>query len=515
MTRVAPLFKRLSFSFWATVFVSVVCLTLVGLDVWRSLYARTEQLNEMERQGANLARAMAQQADDTIKAADIALIEMVERIETDGRGAAPLARLQRQMRAQVDNLPQLLGLFVYDRDGRWLANSLGLPVPAYNNADREYFTYHRTHPGRGAHVGRPVVSRATGKWIMPVSRRLNRPDGSFDGVVVAALDIDYFRRFYESFDLGRHGAVALLSNDGVLMLRQPFDATRVGGGMRDSELFRHYASLTGAARVGSASLHSFHDGALRLNSFRPLPHYPLFVTAALSREEMLARWRRDTFTRSVAVLLLAVFIGFFGRRLVAQIARRARAEAELREARDALESANRTLERQAMSDGLTGLANRRHFDVSLSNEFSRATRHQHRLAFIMIDVDYFKQYNDLYGHSAGDEVLRAVSRLIRALTPKRPGDLTARYGGEEIGILLPNTDLRGAQVVAERIRDAVEALRLPHEGSPFGRVTLSAGVAAMTPQRGVHLTGTLVEAADKALYAAKSAGRNRVTLAAP
>lgn len=502
---------RFSITFWATLFVSVVCLSLVGVDVWRSVHAREEQLREGERQGANLARAMAQQADDTIKAADIALADIVERIETDGQDAQVLARLQQQMQAQVGNLPQLVGLFVYDQSGRWIVNSRGVLSQAYNNADREYFIHHRNDAGRGPHVGRPVISRSTGKWIMPVSRRLNRPDGSFGGVVLATLDIDYFRRFYQSFDLGARGAVALLSNDGVLMLRQPFDSARVGGSMRDSALFRHYSRLSGPARVGSGMFDSFHDGQVRLNSFRPLEHYPLFVTAALSREEMLERWRRDTFTRLAAVVLLAAFIGFFGKRLVDQIKLRAHAEAELRQARDALESANRTLARQAMSDGLTGLANRRQFDVTLGNEFSRAMRQQGTLAFIMIDVDYFKQYNDVYGHSGGDEVLRAVSKLIRALTPKRPGDLTARYGGEEIGILLPNTDLEGAWAVAERIRQAVEQLQMPHTGSPFGWVTLSAGVATIAPQRGVHLAAMLVEAADKALYVAKSEGRNRVS----
>ncbi|NVM75127.1 diguanylate cyclase (GGDEF)-like protein [Duganella sp. SG902] len=507
------MFKRFSITFWATVFVSVVCLSLVVIDVWRSVNARSSQLQEMERLGTNVARAMAQQADDTIKAADTALADLVERIETDGQDARALARLQKQMAAQVANLPQLIGLFVYDEQGRWIVNSRGLLSQAYNNADREYFIHHRTHPERTPHVGEPVISRSTGKWIMPVSRRLNKPDGSFGGVVLATLDIEYFRRFYQSFDVGTRGALALVGNNGVLMLRKPFDAERVGSSMRDSELYRHYARMGGDLRAGSAFFQSFHDGETRLHNFRSLEHYPLFVTAGISREEMLERWRRDTFARSVGVAVLAALIGFFGKRLVGQIKLRGQAEAELRKARDALESANRTLERQAMQDGLTGLANRRQFDVTLGNEFSRATRHADTLAFIMIDVDYFKQYNDVYGHSAGDEVLRAVSKLIRALTPRRPGDLSARYGGEEIGILLPNTEINGAQAVAERIREAVEHLRLPHNGSPLGHVTLSAGVATISPQRGVHLASMLVEAADKALYVAKSEGRNRVSLA--
>ena len=504
--------KRHSITFWATVFVGAVCLTLIVVDVWRSVTARSVLLQDMERLGSNVARAMAQQADDTIKAADTALADIVERIEADGTGTPQLARLHRQMRAQVANLPQLVGLFVYDEQGRWLVNSRAAGGElAFNNADREYFIYHRNHPGRGPHVGEPVISRSSGKWIMPVSRRIDKPDGGFGGVALATLDIDYFRRFYQSFDVGARGAVGLVSNTGVLMLRQPFDADRVGTSLRDSALFQHYQGA--APRSGSAMLPSPVDGEIRFNSFRALEHYPLFVTAALSREEMLERWRRDTFMRSIGVVLLAALMGYFGKRLVDQIKLREQAETELRKARDALESVNRTLERQAMQDGLTGLANRRRFDVTLGNEFSRAMRHENTLAFIMIDVDYFKQYNDVYGHSAGDEVLRSVSKLIRALTPKRPGDLTARYGGEEIGILLPNTDLDGAHAVAERIRGAIEDLRMAHTGSAAGYVTISAGVATLSPKRGVHLPPMLVEAADKALYAAKSAGRNRVCLA--
>jgi diguanylate cyclase (GGDEF)-like protein len=507
------MFKRYSITFWATVFVSVVCLSLIVVDVWRSLNARSSQLHEMERLSANVARAMAQQADDTIKAADTALADIVERIETEGRGERQLDRIHKQMLAQVANLPQLVGLFVYDEQGTWLVNSRTMLAQTFNNADREYFIHHRSNTDRGPHVGNPVISRSSGKWIMPVSRRLNKADGSFGGVVLATLDLDYFRRFYQSFDVGARGAVALISNSGVLMLRQPFDGKRVGMDMRESQLFRHYSAGSGAARTGSATFASPNDGEMRLNSYRPLEHYPLFVTAALSREEMLERWRHDTFTRSIGVVLLAALLGFFGKRLVGQIKLRELAERELRQARDALESANRTLERQAMQDGLTGLANRRQFDVTLGNEFSRAMRHQDTLAFIMIDVDYFKQYNDVYGHSAGDEVLRAASKLIRALTPKRPGDLTARYGGEEIGILLPNTDIEGAYAVAERIRLAIEHLAMTHGGSPRGVVTISAGVATLSPKRGAHLASMLVEAADKALYAAKAGGRNMVCLA--
>ena len=499
--------KRYSITFWATVFVSVVCVSLVVIDGWRSWNARAEQLLEMERVTSNLAHSMAQQADDTIKAADTSLTDIVERLETEGVNPTSLARLHAVMMNQVENLPQLSGLFAYDETGKWLVNSRPEPLSNLNNGDREYFIYHRTHPYRGPHVGLPVRSRSTGRWIIPVSRRLNKPDGSFGGVALATIDIDYFRRFYQSFDIGERGAVALVTNGGVMLLRRPFDDKAVGRNVVNTPIFRSYAS---GGDTGSAFFRSTQDNELRLNSYRPLEHYPLFVTAALSKEEMLEHWRRDTFLHSLGVVLLAAMIALFGKRLIRQIELRVEAEAELVKARDALESVNRTLERQAMQDGLTGLANRRQFDVTLGNEFSRAMRHQDTLAFVMIDVDYFKQYNDRYGHSAGDDCLRAVSKTIRALTPKRPGDLTARYGGEEIGILLPNTDAGGAYAVAERIRAAVEELQIPHAGSRCGVVTVSAGVATIAPKRGEHQPMMVVEAADKALYAAKSAGRNRV-----
>ncbi|HAT32650.1 MAG TPA: diguanylate cyclase [Janthinobacterium sp.] len=501
--------RRPPITFWATAFVAVVCLSLIVVDGWRSWNARALQLREVERAGSNLARAMARQADDTFKAADIAVADLVERVEVDGVGPAALARLHRRMAAQVGELAQLNGLFVYAADGAWLANSGPAAAPGLNNADREYFEYHRVHAGRGAHIGVPVISRSSGKWVIPVSRRINGADGSFAGVALATVDSAYLKRFYQSFDIGEKGAVALATQNGILLLRRPFDDSLTGMNLLGSNLYR---AFVGAGPVGSGLLESPLDGEVRLNNYRSLERYPLFVTVALSQDEMLANWRRDTFSHGLGVLLLSVLLGLLGKRLVQQIGLRLEAEAQLLKARDALESANRSLEKLALQDGLTGLANRRQLDVSLGNEFSRAVRNAGTLAFIMFDVDCFKQYNDLYGHGAGDACLRAVSAAIRDLTSGRPGDLAARYGGEEIGILLPGAGLDGALAVADRVRLAIEGLAIEHRGNPAGVVTVSAGVAAVAPRRGDQ-AGQLIDAADRALYAAKLDGRNRVRAA--
>ena len=166
----------------------------------------------------------------------------------------------------------------------------------------------------------------------------------------------------------------------------------------------------------------------------------------------------------------------------------------------------------AHNDGLTGLANRRRFDEVLDAEWRRAARDGAPISLLLIDVDRFKLFNDRYGHQGGDACLRAVAEAVRGIV-SRPGDLTARYGGEEIAVVLPGTDAAGATAVAERVRRAVEALALPHEGSPQcgGVVTVSLGCATSEPEAGPRTeAGTLIAAADAQLYEAKRTGRNRV-----
>ena len=167
----------------------------------------------------------------------------------------------------------------------------------------------------------------------------------------------------------------------------------------------------------------------------------------------------------------------------------------------------------AIQDGLTGLANRRHFDDRLNQEWQRAERDGIPVSLVMLDVDNFKKFNDQYGHQAGDACLKAVSKTISA-EARRPADLAARYGGEEFVLLLPNTDEVGCAIVAERIREALAVLNITHAlNPPTKRVTLSIGGATGWPNaetQGNH--PSLIAAADRALYAAKHAGRDRFVM---
>ncbi len=179
-----------------------------------------------------------------------------------------------------------------------------------------------------------------------------------------------------------------------------------------------------------------------------------------------------------------------------------------------LERLNGHLSTMASKDALCGLANRRAFDELLAREWERGRREEQPLSVIFMDVDYFKRYNDTYGHAAGDECLRQVGRAIRQAL-LRPGDIAARYGGEEFVILLPNTDLQGAMEVGDRLLSSVDALAIPHHASEAAyHVTVSIGLACLVPSAHAS-TARLLEEADKALYEAKSRGRHRMACLQP
>ena len=184
--------------------------------------------------------------------------------------------------------------------------------------------------------------------------------------------------------------------------------------------------------------------------------------------------------------------------------------AELALANQALTDLNRRLETLSNTDGLMGIGNRRHFNYSLEREWRRALREREPLSVLMMDVDYFKRYNDAYGHQAGDACLQVVAQAATAAV-RRPTDLLARYGGEELVVLLPGIDSRGALQVAQEIGKQLAQRNIAHRDSPVAdRVTLSIGVATMIPSS-TDTAGTLVEMADAELYRAKRAGRNRVS----
>jgi diguanylate cyclase (GGDEF)-like protein len=505
LTILSPM-KNSSLTTATILFLVLVCTSMSALIGWTIWEERIDQLAESTTATDNMARSLAQHADDTFKAADTSLLGLAEQIDINHLSPALQDRLHRLLLLRVQELPQLQGLSVFDKTGLRIINSLADKDAYANVMKRDYFQYHLQHNDLGPHIGVPFRANSSGEWVIPLSRRLNDAQGNFAGVILATLAVSYFTEFYNTFNIGQQGAIALLLHAGIQLVRQPMLSDSPGRDLSKGPLYPLYLASNGN---GSAIITSTQDGVERMIGYRRLTHYPMFVVAALSKHDILTSWRRLFVVRGFISLGIVILFVVLGRRLVKQIGMRIHAEEEAKNARDALKELNVTLERLAQQDGLTGLANRRRFDDVIDSAMQRARRSAAPLAIILIDVDHFKKFNDLYGHVAGDECLRRVAEIIKSCE-KRNDDLAARYGGEEFAVLLPNTDLTGALVVAELMRKAIRALKIEHAGNSAGVVTISAGVDVMSTQTERDSPAAFVHSADQALYEAKASGRDQI-----
>lgn len=627
--------------------ILLTCATVLGLTGWHAWTGHQSQLREAMTDTANLAASFAQHAQDAVELADAVLSDVVRRVEEDGAGEAQPAALGRAMAERSAASSRVHNIALTNAEGAWIASSLPSFPRGASSADQDFFAWHRDHPDREPRVGAALRGQAMGKWAVPVTRRINRPDGSFGGVAMAEIDAEVFQSLYRRVDLGRQGAAALLHQDGTILVRVPYSDAAAGADVRGEAYWRdHVAPL----QADSFEYMPTAAGPVRLGSIQRTARYGLVAFVGLSKAEVLAEWRAEVILEGAIVLLLVLVGAVLGWQQAGQASRRRRLERDAARAlsgyrlladnatdlilrldgalrrtyvspasrrvmglppeallggtpqgvvhpedasaveaafaqargstagaavcyrgrhgsgcwiwleasirrvpgdgsdpglggdprageaacgtdgyvvvvRDVsrrklaeleLAEANARLETLARKDGLTGLANRHCLDEALDREHRRAARSGTSVALLMLDVDRFKAFNDLYGHQGGDEALRRIAAAVSA-TMHRPGDLAARCGGEELAVLLPETDLRGAAELAERVREAVRTLRIPHAGSNCGIATVSIGVAALHPQPG-SLDGrtgmaALVAAADQALYEAKRGGRDQVRMA--
>ena len=304
-------------------FVLFACLALGLADGWVILQSRTIELDHAQTETLNLARSLAKHADDTVQSADLILVDMVERLETDGIGTVAINRLHNHLAKQLAGTPGLLGLFVYGEGGEWLTTAMPSMPAAMNNSEREYFQYHRDHADLGPHIGTPVVSKSSNQWIIPVSRRFNHPDGSFAGVVLATLNASYFQQYYGTLDTGADGAIHLFDRNGILLVEQPFRSSDIGRDMSDNLLFRTYLPQAPFGNFGHAST---LDTIQRLTGYYSAQRYPLIAVVSFGRDEVLGAWWRYAQIEGAGLIGIVLAFAVIGWRLGSQIRRRQSAE---------------------------------------------------------------------------------------------------------------------------------------------------------------------------------------------
>ena len=489
-------------------FVVFVCAALIFVTVWLAIRGREEAIREATNANTNLNRAIAQQMDSMFSETARVLDSIALDMEHANKESDILARLQLVLVNYAAGIEHIHSVMIFDSHGAQMVSSEASLNPLPAPRDSEYFTFHRDNLSSMRHIGKPYLDGLSKSWVIPVSRRLNDPLGQFSGVAVCTIKINYLLQLLTSYEIGQNGALALILADGTILVRRPYFEAEMGKSIAGSPLFRRIQNNFSGNGENSSPM----DGIGRYLSFQHLKNNPLFVIVALSKKEVLHHWRTATIFQSAWILMLCVFVGLLGYRVVRLAGDRLRVEHRLRTTRDELTEANRQLTHLARHDGLTGLANRRYFDEHLAREFAQCARTRRPLGLIMIDVDHFKLYNDTYGHPEGDKCLQAVAETIRR-TLRRPHDFVARYGGEEFAVLLSETDTAGAGEVAEAIRAAVAMLDLPFAASPIGYVSVSAGLTShMSPEPKANAL-SLLNDADKALYQAKHSGRNTVVAA--
>ncbi|KAB0655717.1 sensor domain-containing diguanylate cyclase [Burkholderia diffusa] len=469
----------------------LIACALMGLCVMQLMQSRDDALDRASETSRNLGLMAERDIERNFELYDLSLQALIHGLQRpDVMASAPA--LRRAVLFDHAMTAQFLGsMLVLDADGKIILDS-ARDVPRQGNfANRKYFTVHRDNPDAGLFVSDPFASPLRGGALsIALTRRVSNPDGSFAGIALIEVNLEYFHRLFAGLSLGQHGSISLIGTDAIMVMRQPYNVRTIGRDISKAATFRQFQT----ASEGAFSETAFIDGVRRLYYFKHLPNLPMIIMVAEAEQDIYAKWRRRAVT--IGALVAAFGAAFIGLSIMlgAQLRRRMRAESEL--------------VLLARTDGLTGLSNRRSFGEVLDREWRRARRTRSAFSLLFVDVDRFKAYNDTYGHQAGDEALAAIARCIGE-SIRQPVDTAARYGGEEFVVLLPDTPPMGAIQIAERIRAAIDEMGLEHAGSEHGRVTASIGFASWTPDQDDG-AGAVIKAADEALYAAKATGRNKV-----
>lgn len=283
---------------------ALACLGTIALLAWGEVVGWRAEMTRVEDGTSELAQYFVQHAEDTLELAKTPLVAVVAQLENLGTDGQRLDELRTLMLRLKIGTPPIRDLFIYDEAGNWLLTTAEEPPAGANNADRDYFKQHAASSSRLAVVGAPVVSRSSGEWIIPVTMRFNKADGSFGGVVLASVAVQTFGDYFENFQTGQLGSTILVRGDGVVLARAPFDPNILGRDISDHELFVRHLSQTD---TGHYFYQSPIDAIQRIGGFHRSWRSQLVVLTAVSQSEATATWIQGARWRwgALAVTMLA------------------------------------------------------------------------------------------------------------------------------------------------------------------------------------------------------------------
>ncbi|MFM0735027.1 diguanylate cyclase [Paraburkholderia sediminicola] len=473
---------------------TLVAVAMAGLTLLTLGSGRTDALDHARETAQNLVSIVSTDLERNVEIYDLSLEAMVDGARDPDTWSLPRNLRRAVLFDRATTAAYLGGAYVIGPTGRVIASQNGETDPAVSLGDRDYFLMHQRSPAVGLYFSHPYRSRLRdGKLSIGLTRRINEANGTFGGVALLAIRIEYFQHLLNRINTGELGSVFIVMDDGTLLARKPFSSRDIGSSIAKSPTFQVMAAHNSGSYVANSAV----DGVRRMFTYARVPGTPLIAVVAPSVDEALAPWRRRSRIAGGLTLAFGAVFVMVSWLLAFALRDKLRAQAALM--------------RLAATDPLTGLSNRRVLDSRLDEEWRRARRSGQSLSALFIDIDHFKQFNDVYGHASGDEALTAVAECISA-TVLRSVDLVARYGGEEFAVILPDTTAEGALNLAEKIRRKVQSLQVVHSDGEAIAVTVSIGCATCVPAEGAKALD-LLAAADRQLYAAKAAGRNRVNSA--
>jgi diguanylate cyclase (GGDEF)-like protein len=532
------------------ILVFAVAATLVpsGITLWVSYAQNRTALEgkiaqELLAQSTQTSREMSvwlkeRLYDLRVFASSYEVSDNLDRLTPGAVGSPIRGRLYEYLGSLHERFSDFDQLLVLDLQGRVVASSLPTSSPLRLPND-----WLRTLRVESQLVGDPYWDAAAGKGKLLVAVPVQRPDGRVIGAFAGELNLRPLQRVLRTFASDTTSAIYLLNADGAFIAgSRELTSSSLKATLRRATLQRltqregeafSYVSLSGDRVIGSLkrvpqvpwSVLAEMPSEAAFSEVARFRNFAMLVIASLLILTAAAAYRFGTFiarpldrliegARQVAAGQLEVDlpvvgsdeVGYLTKVFNGMVWRLKEGRKELDEKNETLRVQNEELERLSLTDGLTGLANRRYLVQQLNEEALRFRRTRKEFSVLMADVDHFKQYNDAFGHPAGDEVLKRVARLLQMSV--RDIDCVARYGGEEFCVMLPETAATGAMILAERICENVAATEFPGQ-----KITLSLGVASL-PDNG-DTPDAVIAAADEALYQAKREGRNRVIQAPP